>query len=93
MLGLLLAAGTRLPAMTGAALAAVFALFHGAAHGQELAGADAAFAITGIVLASAMLHAAGIGLGLRLRDAHAWLPRAAGATVAVFGMALLGQLA
>jgi urease accessory protein len=37
-LGLLLATSAKLPAVAGAVLAAVFALFHGAAHGHELAG-------------------------------------------------------
>jgi urease accessory protein len=93
VLGLLLATGAKLPASGGAAVAAVFALFHGAAHGHELSGRDALFAITGMVCATALLHAAGIGLGLLLKHRNAWLPRAAGTAVALLGVALLGQLA
>jgi urease accessory protein len=93
VLGLLLASGAKLPALGGAALAALFALFHGAAHGQELAGPDALYAIGAMVVATALLHAAGIGIGLALRERRAWLARAAGAGVALFGITLLGQLA
>jgi urease accessory protein len=92
-LGLLLAIGAKLPAIGGVAVAAVFALFHGAAHGQELAGHGALWAIAGMVVATALLHTAGIGLGMLLRQRSVWWPRVAGAAVALFGVALLGQLA
>ena len=77
VLGLLLASGAKLPAIGGAAGAALFALFHGVAHGQEFAGHDARFEIGGMVAASALLHTAGIGLGLLLRHRNVWLPRVA----------------
>jgi urease accessory protein len=93
MLGLLLATGARLPALDGAAVAAVFALFHGAAHGQQFAGDGAPFAIGGVVLATAVLHAVGLGFGGMLKERSRWLPRAAGAAVALSGVALLGQRA
>jgi urease accessory protein len=89
VLGLLLATRTALPAVAGAGLAAVFALFHGAAHGNELAGPGAALAITGMVLATALLHGAGIAIGLALRQRAVWMPRVAGAGVALFGAALI----
>jgi urease accessory protein len=92
-LGLLLAGGARLPMAAGAGVAALFALFHGAAHGQEFAGNDALFAVAGMVIATALLHTAGICIGLLMRHRHAWLPRIAGVAVAVFGVVLLGQLA
>jgi len=92
-LGWLLAAGTRLPAPAAATVAALFALFHGAAHGQELAGHDALFAIAGMVVATALLHAAGIALGWALKRRGVWLPRLAGAATALFGASLLLQLA
>ncbi len=87
--GLLVAVQAKLPALAGAALAAGFALFHGAAHGTELAGPHAAIALAGMLAATALLHLAGIGLGLLLRERHVWLPRLAGAGVALFGAALL----
>jgi urease accessory protein len=90
ILGLMLATNARLPVGAGAGAAAAFALFHGAAHGQEFAGASAAFAIAGMVAASALLHVAGVGIGLSLKHRSAWLPRVAGAAVALFGMSLFG---
>lgn len=63
-----------------------FALFHGAAHGQELSGAGA---LAGMVLGTALLHGLGIALGLALRKGSVWLPRLSGAAVALFGMGLL----
>jgi len=92
-LGLLVATGLRLPMAASVTLVAGFAQFHGAAHGQELAGPGAAAALAGMVLATAVLHGAGIGLGVWLRDGHRWLPRIAGAAVAAFGLVLLAPLA
>jgi urease accessory protein len=60
-----------------------FALFHGAAHGQELA---TGAALAGMVLGTAALHAAGIGLGLGLKRAGPWLPRVVGGAVALMGL-------
>lgn len=85
-LGLLLAARRELPAPAALTLVGAFALFHGAAHGQELAGAAA---LAGMVSATAMLHGAGVGLGLALRRAPrvaAWL---AGGATATLGLRLL----
>lgn len=84
--GLLLMAPLQLPPVVGALLMGGFALFHGAAHGQELAGAGA---LIGMVLATALLHGLGIALGHALRRWSIWLPRAAGAGVALMGMGLL----
>lgn len=92
-LGLLLATGAQLPAAAGVALAGAFALFHGAAHGQELAGPSAALALAGMVAGTALLHAAGIGAALAMRRGSQWMPRAAGAAATLFGASLLLQLA
>ena len=43
-----------------------------------------------MVVATVVLHSAGLGLGLALRERQAWLPRLVGGGVAVFGVALLG---
>lgn len=86
ILGLLVATRARLPLAAGSALVAAFALFHGLAHGAEL-GSPAALA--GMVFATALLHAAGLGLGVLLRTRPMWLGRAAGALVGVSGLALL----
>lgn len=94
VLGLLVATQRRLPAPAAAALVGVFAIFHGAAHGQELAGdGDALATLSGMLAATLALHAGGIGLGVALRGGNRWLPRAAGAAVGLFGIALRGGLA
>ena len=83
VVGLLLAARARLPEAAGAALVGAFALFHGAAHGQELGGLAA---LLGMVLGTALLHVAGIGLGRALMRHSPWWTRAAGAVVALMGL-------
>lgn len=86
LLGALLAKRTQWPAAAMAAVAALFALFHGAAHGAELAGMAA---LAGMVLATALLHGAGLAAGFALRPRSAWWPRAAGFAASLFGAALL----
>ena len=83
---------TKLPVRgVGAALlAGAFALFHGVAHGYELADSANAFqALAGMVTATLLLHSMGLALGWSLRGAHVWVPRLLGGTVAAFGSALL----
>ncbi|MGJ7580116.1 HupE/UreJ family protein [Variovorax sp. RHLX14] len=93
-IGLLVVTRLRMPGPVAAAVVGAFAVFHGVAHGHELAGDHgAAFAIAGMVVATAMLHAAGIAIGWALRRRDTWLPRVTGAAVALFGVALLAQLA
>ena len=94
VLGLLVFTQRRLPALAAAALVGVFAVFHGVAHGQELAGeSGAALTLGGMLAATVLLHAGGIAIGWTLRNGHRWMPRVAGAAVAIFGIALLGGLA
>ncbi|VTU35908.1 HupE/UreJ family protein [Variovorax sp. PBL-E5] len=94
VLGLLVLAQRRLPALAAAALVGAFAVFHGIAHGHELAGeSGAALTLAGMLAATVLLHASGLAVGWTLRHTHRWLPRVAGAAVAVFGVALLGGLA
>lgn len=82
VLGLLLAAQVELPALAGAALIGTFAVFHGAAHGQELGDTAALF---GMLAGTVLLHLAGMALGLLLNGPRAWMARAAGAALAVGG--------
>jgi len=89
VLGLLVATNARLPLAAGAALAAMFALFHGVAHGAELAGPQAAWSLIGMVSATALLHGAGLAVGKLLQQRSVWAPRVAGAAVALFGASLL----
>lgn len=94
VLGLLVVTQRHLPALAAAALVGSFAVFHGVAHGQELAGeSGAAMTLAGMLAATVLLHAAGIAIGWSLRHANRWVPRLAGAAVAIFGVALLGGLA
>ena len=94
VVGLLVVTRLRLPGPVAAAVVGVFAVFHGVAHGYELSGDHGAgLAIGGMVLATALLHAGGIAIGWALRQRTVWLPRVAGAAVALFGAALLAQLA
>lgn len=93
VLGLLVALRTRLPAALAAALVGLFAIFHGAAHGSELAGAASIWApLAGMLVTTLALHATGLGLGRALCHS-AWVTRTAGAGVAVLGLTLLTQLA
>jgi urease accessory protein len=95
VLGLLVATAARLDARAEAALVGVFALFHGHAHGGELGSAGALSFGLGFVLATAALHAAGIGLGLGLESAGRRIGRAGplltrglGAVTAIAGLGL-----
>jgi urease accessory protein len=63
-LGLLVAMAVKLDTIASAAIVAVFALFHGHAHGGELGTAGALEFGLGFVVATALLHVVGIGLGL-----------------------------
>lgn len=78
-----------LPVPTGAvaAMVAFFAFFHGHAHGGELGEAGAWQFAIGFIIATAVLHAAGIGLGLTLgRFGGKALSRIAGAATALGGL-------
>ncbi|MBN9887771.1 HupE/UreJ family protein [Salipiger abyssi] len=89
VLGVAVALAARVPAGLGAAVVAVFALFHGFAHGTEIGGATALSYLGGFAIATALLHAAGLGLGLALtRWLSPALTRALGAAVTVLGASL-----
>jgi urease accessory protein len=91
--GLLVVTRTRLPGLVSTVLVGAFALFHGLAHGLELANSTSAFQIlAGMLTATALLHATGLAIGWKLRTTNIWLPRMAGAAVAALGSALLLQL-
>lgn len=94
VLGLLVMTQLRLAAPVSAALVGGFAVFHGIAHGHELAGEpDAAATLAGMLVSTVGLHIAGIAIGWSLRHRSQWLPRVAGAAVALFGVALLSGVA
>jgi urease accessory protein len=89
--GALIAFGTRMPVRLAMGLVGLFALFHGHAHGTELPGfAHPAAYGAGFVAATALLHVAGVGIALALRQHAAKLPfRVAGAAMALVGGGLL----
>jgi urease accessory protein len=96
VLGAAIFFGIKAPAVLAAAIAGLFALFHGYAHGAEmpLAGSAASYA-AGFMLATALLHLAGIGVGVgsgRLaRSTSGMALRTAGLLIAVIGAAILTQ--
>jgi len=91
LLGAMVATESRPPLALAAALVALFAVFHGHAHGTELpAGQSGLLYSLGFVVATGGLHAAGIALGLlhRWRSGRMAL-RGAGAAVGVAGLVFL----
>jgi len=94
VLGLMVAFGARPPIVVAAVLVGAFAIFHGHAHGTELPKAvnPVAYA-AGFVVATGLLHLAGIGFGTLTRwPAGRYAVRAAGGVIAIAGVAFLGLL-
>ncbi|MBH1966544.1 MAG: HupE/UreJ family protein [Comamonadaceae bacterium] len=95
-LGLLVAAQKQMPWAAAAALAGVFAFFHGAAHGRELAagsGQAVLGALAGVALGSAVLHLGGIVLGRAVMQRQKWLATLGGGATALLGAFMLVRLA
>ena len=78
VLGFVIALGRQIPTPLAMALAGFFAIFHGHAHGTEMPVDAAGFAYgAGFVAATALLHAAGIALGIGAdRLGSAWSAKA-----------------
>ncbi|EEF58195.1 HupE/UreJ family protein [Pedosphaera parvula] len=90
VLGLLITASARLPLIASMAIVGVFALFHGFAHGAEMPSAASGVSYgLGFVVATAALHACGLGFGM-MAQKRATTPfvRFAGAAIAVTGVCL-----
>ncbi|WP_029059634.1 HupE/UreJ family protein [Stappia stellulata] len=90
-LGLLVALAVRLPLGPSAAIVAVFALFHGYAHGGEIGTATQAAYGLGFALSTAVLHVCGIAIGWaagRLGSSLT-LSRVLGGITALAGLALI----
>lgn len=87
VLGLMVAFAVRAPVPVACAIVAVFALFHGYAHGLEAPSrVDPVGYSTGFVLSTGLLHLAGIAIGtLLLLPRGAIAVRAAGAGIALSG--------
>jgi urease accessory protein len=89
VLGLLIAASVRLNPAWGMALAGLFALFHGHAHGAEMpAVASSGLYLLGFLLATCLLHGAGLVAGVVLRSRDGML-RLGGAAMAGAGIWML----
>lgn len=91
VLGVLVAVMARLPVWVAAVIVGVFAIFHGHAHGTELPHAvDALTYSVGFVIATGLLHLAGIGFGLLVRwPAGLLAVRGAGLVIAIGGVVFL----
>jgi len=89
-LGLLVALAVDLPVWTGALVVGLFGVFHGHAHGTEVAENLAGIGyMAGFALATATLHALGISFALLLNRVHARaVIRIAGAACVLNGAAL-----
>jgi len=92
-LGLAVALRFSLPVLIATALAGLFAIFHGHAHGAEMPDASGLTYAAGFMLATMLLHGVGIALGLGARglsERGGWRAvQAAGGAMALAGVAIL----
>lgn len=92
VLGLAIALRATPPLAAGAAACAIFAIFHGHAHGAELPqGSSGLGYALGFVLATAALHGAGLALAELLAARAPLLARVAGGGLALAGVAILAS--
>ncbi len=90
VLGLAIALRANPPLLAGSAACAIFAIFHGYAHGAELPQAATGLTYSlGFVLATAALHFMGLQLAQVLTTRSMLAARLAGGGVALAGLALL----
>jgi urease accessory protein len=94
VLGLAIAVKWSLPTIAAMGLVGFFAIFHGHAHGAEMPASVSGIEYAlGFMLATALLHMAGMGIGLGigrigLRTSELAL-RASGSVIALAGMGIL----
>ncbi|MFC5758122.1 HupE/UreJ family protein [Rhizobium sp. GCM10022189] len=94
VLGAIVALNVKAPTAVAMGLVGLFAIFHGHAHGAEMPenAAGAAYA-AGFMIATAVLHAVGLGLGFmigRAGERHGtFAVRTAGGVAAVAGVGIL----
>jgi urease accessory protein len=97
VLGAAVALGIRAPIAVAMALVGLFAVFHGHAHGAEMPedAGGLAYGI-GFMMATALLHVAGIGLGFavgRIAQAHGRVAiQVGGGLMTVAGLAVLLEI-
>lgn len=89
--GMAILAPRSLPVALAASAVAAFGLFHGYAHGAEMAGTSLLAFGAGFVLSTALLHGAGLWLALRAREfgkRASTAIRLSGGVIAGIGIAL-----
>jgi len=91
VLGLLVAFAVRMTAPAYLGLVGLFAFFHGYAHGLELpeTAAPALYAL-GFVMATAILHGIGLGVGFSTRG-MTLISRLGGSLISLTGLYLLAS--
>jgi urease accessory protein len=97
VLGIIVAARVNPPVAIAMALVGFFAIFHGHAHGAEMPETALGLAYgVGFILATALLHAIGIGVGISIGKAGQRYSRTisqiAGGAMALAGVAMLGGI-
>jgi len=83
--GILIAGAFKIPLVYSSLIVGLFAIFHGHAHGAETAEPISAVSYTlGFTLATAMLHVAGMGLGILMQKTNLHtVNRCAGGAIAL----------
>jgi urease accessory protein len=88
--GLMIALAKCLPLAAGLALTALFAAFHGFAHGAEIPATSNGLGYgLGFVAATVLLHLGGLALGKLSLNQSSWFTKTAGAGVATVGAVML----
>jgi len=93
VMGVLVAARQVLSVRIALVLVSIFGLCHGAAHGIALQGVSTLAPMTGMLLATMVLHILGVVLGQRAFAQRVWLQRVSGSAFAALGVALLSSFA
>jgi urease accessory protein len=90
VLGMMIGLGIKMPLLFSSAVVGFFAVFHGSAHGLEMPLDVGGFEYAlGFILATAMLHAAGMSLGLFMHKiSKSKISRFTGGTIAAAGIVL-----
>ena len=93
VLGAAVALGIRAPVAVAMGIAGLFAIFHGHAHGAEMpVDASGLTYGMGFMIATALLHVGGLGLGFLIGaagDRYGLVMRSAGGLAAIAGLAIL----
>lgn len=97
VLGAIVALNVKAPVAVAMGIVGLFAIFHGHAHGAEMPeNAGGAAYAAGFMIATALLHVAGLGLGLgiaRISEKRgSFVVRTAGGLAAVAGIGILTGL-